>query len=429
MVGFKDIAVLFTALIPAISAVPVTEANSVAKYIVTLKRGLSDGDLADHMQYTRDVHGQSLNRRGKSVHTWDEGVRHNFNVRDHKSYSGKFDLKTVEEIRGHSAVVSVEESQRVHIWDTTTQTLAPWGLGSMSYETDGDFPVESYLYDETAGEDTWAYVIDTGKLSPSSVKQRPRVANCNDAGIRTSHSEFEGRAVMGKSFIANETEEDLEGHGTHVAGTIGGRTFGVAKKINLIGVKVLDKYGWGEKEDILSALQWVYDDAKEHNRASKSVINMSLGGLGPDKAGDDMIKALYEEGILAVVAAGNDGRDASGYSPASSPYALTVGAIAVNNSRADFSNWGKPVDVFAPGNLIISAGIKGDSSFSYKSGTSMASPHVAGLAAYLKTLYSLEKPADVIGKIKEIGLKKVVGDPKGSANLLAFNGLGVPLEE
>lgn len=234
---------------------------------------------------------------------------------------------------------------------------------------------------------------------------------------------------MGKSFIANETEEDLEGHGTHVAGTIGGRTFGVAKKINLIGVKVLDKYGWGEKEDILSALQWVYDDAKEHNRASKSVINMSLGGLGPDKAGDDMIKALYEEGILAVVAAGNDGRDASGYSPASSPYALTVGAIAVNNSRADFSNWGKPVDVFAPGNLIISAGIKGDSSFSYKSGTSMASPHVAGLAAYLKTLYSLEKPADVIGKIKEIGLKKVVGDPKGSANLLAFNGLGVPLEE
>lgn len=195
---------LFTALIPAISAVPVTEANSVAKYIVTLKRGLSDGDLADHMQYTRDVHGQSLNRRGKSVHTWDEGVRRNFNVRDHKSYSGKFDLKTVEEIRGHSAVVSVEESQRVHIWDTTTQTLAPWGLGSISYETDGDFPVESYLYDETAGEDTWAYVIDTG--------------------IRTSHSEFEGRAVMGKSFIANETEEDLEGHGTHVAGTIGGRT-------------------------------------------------------------------------------------------------------------------------------------------------------------------------------------------------------------
>ncbi|RYP40903.1 hypothetical protein DL767_001384 [Monosporascus sp. MG133] len=403
MVGLKNVATFLVALLPAVSAVPVTDNDSVGKYIVTLKRGLDARDVADHMQFTREVHSRSLVRRGKSVHAWNEGVRHSFKIRDHQSYSAKLDLKTVEEIKSHSAVVSVEATKKIHIWDTATQPLAPWGLGSISFEIQEDYPVQTYRYDESAGEDTWVYVLDTG--------------------IRTSHSEFEGRAV-GKSFVANETEEDLHGHGTHVAATIGGRTFGVAKKTNLIGLKVLDRYGDGDTEDLLRAAQWVYNDATENNRTSKSVVNLSLGLFGSDTAADEAVKALYEEGLLVVVAAGNDNNDASLYTPASSPYSFTVGAISVNNSRADFSNWGEAVDVFAPGNLILSAGITGDDSFRYMSGTSMAAPHVAGLAAYLKALYGLEKPADVIAKIRLMGLKNAVRDPKGSTNLLAFNGLG-----
>lgn len=227
---------------------------------------------------------------------------------------------------------------------------------------------------------------------------------------------------MGPSFVANETNADLNGHGTHVAATVGGRTFGVAKKTKIIGVKVLDKDGQGETEDILRGMQWVYDDAKKHNRTTTSVINMSLGSDEPIEAEDDMVRVLHEEGLLTVVAAGNNDEDASAGSPGRSPYALTVGAIAVNNSRADFSNWGKTVDIFAPGNQILSAGYLSDDEVAYKSGTSQATPHVAGLAVYVKSLYGLTAPVDVVKKLQQLSLKNVVKDPKGAANLLAFNG-------
>ncbi|KAK7740856.1 hypothetical protein SLS62_011001 [Diatrype stigma] len=401
MVAFKKLAVLVTTLIPAIAAAPFADTSSVGKYIVTLKRGLSDSDYDEHMQYTRDVHSRSLARRGKSHHTWDEGVRHSFSVSDYKSYSARFDHATVEEIRSHGAVASVETSKKFHTWEKIVQPLAPWGLGAISLE-DSEAPMETYFYDSAAGAGTYAYVLDSG--------------------VRTSHHEFEGRAVMGKSFVANETDQDLNGHGTHVAGTIAGRTFGVAKKTKIIGVKVLDKDGEGESEDILRGMQWVYDDAKKHNRTTTSVINMSLGSQEPVQAEDDMVKALREEGILVVAAAGNDDQNALAGSPGRSPYAITVGAIAVNNTRASFSNWGKTVDIFAPGNQILSAGYLSDTAFEYKSGTSQATPHVAGLIVYLKSLYGLTHPDQVVKKLHELGLKNVVKDPKGSANLLAFNG-------
>lgn len=163
MVGLKKLAVLVTALIPAIAAAPFADTSSVGKYIVTLKRGLSDSDYDSHMQYTRDVHSRSLARRGKS-HIWDEGVRHSFSVRDYKSYSAKFDRATIEEIRSHSAVASVEPSKKFHTWEKKVQTLSPWGLGAISLQ-DVEAPVESYLYDDTAGQGTHVYVIDTGKFS------------------------------------------------------------------------------------------------------------------------------------------------------------------------------------------------------------------------------------------------------------------------
>lgn len=227
---------------------------------------------------------------------------------------------------------------------------------------------------------------------------------------------------MGANFVANETDADLNGHGTHVAATVAGKTFGVAKKTNIIGVKILAADGSGETEDVLRGMQWVFDDARKYNRTAKSIINMSIGADRGD-AEDDMVRVIFDEGILLVAAAGNDDRDASLGSPGGSPYAFTVGAMAVNRTRASFSNWGPSVNIFAPGVSIVSAAKENNGAVNYKSGTSQASPHVAGLAAYVKSVYNLTSPNHVVSKIEELALKDVVLDTKGATNLQAFNGL------
>ncbi|KAH9901739.1 alkaline serine protease Alp1 [Xylariomycetidae sp. FL2044] len=407
MVGFRKLAVLLTALIPTITtALPTPEAGDLkaGKYIVTLKRGLSSDDVSDHMAYTRDVHRRNLARRGKPLKAWgSEGIHSTIHIRDHNSYSGLFDRDTLLQIKGHAAVSSVEPVKKVHAWETTTQPLAPWGLGSLSNKLAADqYPIEQYSFD-TAGmaEDVYVYVIDTG--------------------IRTTHVDFGGRATFGASFV-NETDTDLHGHGTHVAGTIAGATFGVAKKAQLIAVKVLDRDGGGDSDNFLRALNWVYADAKAHDRLGKSIVNLSLGLAENSDAITDATNAIFEEGVVVVAAAGNDDADATDYSPGNAVNALTVGAVAVNGTRASYSNWGPVLDVFAPGDMVNSLGIESDTDVQVLSGTSMASPHVAGLCAYLKSMYQLDSPADVVAKVKELGVQGVVGDTKGSVNLMAYNG-------
>lgn len=404
MVSFKKLAVFVAATIPSISALPLADSttnnnNVASKYIVTLKRGLSDADRISHMSFARDIHSRSLARRGLT-NFHEEGVRKEFHINAHRSYSGIFDTETINALKDHGSVASVDPVMDMHIWDTTTQLYAPWGLGSISHDHNG---TRSYVYEDDAmGDGYYAYVVDTG--------------------IRTTHIDFEGRAVFGFNAVSNETDDDLNGHGTHVAGTIGSSTFGVAKKSNLIAVKVCDANGSTNTELILAGLEWVYEDATNNTgRIEKSVINMSLGG-GDQPALTEAVQILYNEGFTIVVAAGNDDEDAADYSPANSPDAITVGAVASDYTRASFSNWGKDVDIFAPGQDIISLGFESDTATAVKSGTSMATPHVAGLVLYLKNLYDLEKPDDVLAKLHKLAIQNLIGDVQGSPNVLAFNG-------
>jgi subtilisin family serine protease len=219
---------------------------------------------------------------------------------------------------------------------------------------------------------------------------------------------------LGKSF-GSGTSKDGNGHGTHVSGTIAGKTFGVAKKAQVVCVKVLDDSGSGSYSDVIGGVNWVAEDGK----GKKAVANMSLGG-GPSSALDEAVDAAIKSGVIFVVAAGNEEDDACYVSPARTPSAITVAATTKSNNQASFSNYGKCVDLYAPGVAITSAWSDGNNKTI--SGTSMASPHVAGVAALFlsedKTVsVSVE---DIQKRILENAIKDVVRDASPETpNILA----------
>ncbi|HVF40750.1 MAG TPA: S8 family serine peptidase, partial [Gemmatimonadaceae bacterium] len=270
-------------------------------------------------------------------------------------------------------VLKITVQRQLSKIETVTQTGATWGLDRIDQRA---LPLnQTYSYDFT-GAGVTAYIIDTG--------------------IRYSHSEFEGRASVGFNvFAADPTDPvlgydggDCEGHGTHVAGTVGGKTFGVAKQVKLVGVRVLNCVGYGSDADVIAGMDWV---AK--NATLPAVANMSLGDVIPTKTMgtngpvDDAVKAIVASGISLAVAAGNGwgngtvGADACMFPISNVPEAITVAASTATDARTSWSNYGACIDIFAPGSSIMSATFDNDNSSGTKSGTSMASPHVAGAAA------------------------------------------------
>uniref|UniRef100_A0A0D2XXS6 Uncharacterized protein n=1 Tax=Fusarium oxysporum (strain Fo5176) TaxID=660025 RepID=A0A0D2XXS6_FUSOF len=233
----------------------------------------------------------------------------------------------------------------------------------------------------------------------------------------------DGRATWGANFISGSPNTDEYGHGTHVAGTIGGKTYGVAKSCQMFAVKVLDKTGSGTMAGVIQGLQWTVKNAKARGVTKKAVINMSLGGYYT-AAVNDAVKAATDAGLTVVVAAGNSDDDASYYSPASAPSAITVGAVESSNYRTAWSNYGSLVDIFAPGSGVLSAWHLSDSGSRYLSGTSMAAPHVAGLAAYFISKEGIRGSAAVTQRILTAAIPNVVSDPNGSNNRLAYNAGG-----
>lgn len=234
------------------------------------------------------------------------------------------------------------------------------------------------MYDPVAGDGVDVYVIDTG--------------------INVIHEEFEGRASWGKT-VPQDDDEDANGHGTHCAGTIASRKYGIAKRANVIAVKVLGSNGSGTMSDVISGVVWAARQAKAKAVAAAkefaatgktkhkgSVANMSLGG-GKSPALDEAVNGAVGTGLHFAVAAGNDNRDACTFSPGSAEKAVTVGASTLGDERAYFSNHGPCVDVFAPGLNIKSTYKGGRSATAILSGTSMASPHTAGVLAYLLSIY------------------------------------------
>ena len=254
-------------------------------------------------------------------------------------------------------VAFVEQDQVVHA-DLVTQANATWGLDRIDERT--QVSGMDFTYTNT-GSGVTAYIIDTG--------------------INLTHGDFGGRATTGFDAVTGGgTANDCNGHGTHVAGTVGGTIYGVAKAVQLKAVRVLDCGGSGSNAGVIAGVDWVRGQS-----ARPAVANMSLGG-GASSALDNAVANAIASGVTFAVAAGNSNRDACQYSPARTPEAITVGATTSTDARASYSNFGACLDIFAPGSSITSAWIGSNSAVRTISGTSMASPHVAGVAAlYLQT--------------------------------------------
>jgi subtilisin family serine protease len=247
-----------------------------------------------------------------------------------------------------------------------------------------------------------------------------------DDGMNVDHVDFEGRAKWGWTAYTGISPLG-GGHGTHVSGTIGSKTYGIAKKTNLVAVQVLNEEGSGAISSILAGLQFVTDNAKSHK--GKALINMSLGmstagGSSPAlKAFDDAINAVVQSGIPIIAAAGNSNSDACSISPAGNKNVYAVGATDKNDAMTSFSCYGQCVQINAPGNNIKSLYIDSKTSTTTMSGTSMSSPHVAGVAALIIGGISEPTPANLYKELTNIATKGVVGSLKGSTpNLLLFNG-------
>ncbi len=275
----------------------------------------------------------------------------------------------------------------------TTQNPATWGLDRVDQR--GLPLTNSYTYNTNAAVVT-AYIIDTG--------------------IRTTHTEFGGRAVWGTNTTGDGNNNDCHGHGTHVAGTVGGATYGVAKGVALVAVKVLDCGGSGSWSGVISGIDWVIA-----NKHLPAVANMSLGG-GVSASLNAAVARGVAAGVTFVVAAGNEyGTDACSRSPASAPEAITVGATTNTDGRASYSNVGTCLDLFAPGSYITSAASSSDTATTTMSGTSMASPHTAGAAALYLSGDPGATPAEVATALSLSATSGVVSDPgTGSPNRLIY---------
>jgi len=282
----------------------------------------------------------------------------------------------------------------------TTQSSSTYGLSRISHATrqSGSY---SYVYDSTAGAGTCVYIIDTG--------------------ISTTHPEFEGRASFLQNFSGDGSSTDGNGHGTHCAGTIGSKSYGVAKKASLYAVKVLNSQGSGSNSGVIAGINFVANDFKSRSGCSGgAVASLSLGGSKSSSVNSAAANAV-SAGLFMAVAAGNDGADASGSSPASEPTVYTVGAIDSSDKAASFSNYGTLVDIHAPGVNILSTWLNGGTNTI--SGTSMATPHVAGLAAYILAKEGNMSPASLSSRLTTLAVKNAISGLKGSTkNYLAYNG-------
>lgn len=301
-----------------------------------------------------------------------------------------------------TAVEYIEKDLPVYALETVEQKKAPWGLARAS--TKGKVTENGiFRYREGDGEGVTVYVIDTG--------------------IYVKHSDFEDRARWGNNF-AHDADVDGNGHGTHCSGTIAGKTYGMAKKAELIAVKVLDARGSGSMSGVIAGVEWATTDHKKHSKTRKgSVANMSLGG-GKSITLNRAVAAAVDAGIHFVVAAGNDYRDACMYSPASEEKAITVGATTEDDEMAFFSNYGECTNVFAPGYQITSTWIGGKHATNTISGTSMASPHTAGLVAALlsRPEHANISPKKMQELVYELATKDVLTKvPEDTINAVIYN--------
>ncbi|KAI9592450.1 peptidase S8/S53 domain-containing protein [Syncephalis fuscata] len=321
-------------------------------------------------------------------------AEHTYDLGRFQGFSGKLNE---DQLARYKQDPRVEYVQAQNIMTIAGQQASPpsWGLPRVSQRNlDNSAP---YVYPDTAGEGAEIWVIDTGVVA--------------------THSDFEGRATMAKSFVKNEANTDMHGHGTHVAGTTASKSYGVAKKAKVFGVKVLNGQGSGSDADVIAGVQYVAQNA----RRGKSVVNMSLGGP-KSQALDDAVNAAVDAGVVFIVAAGNDSKDACIGSPSGASKVFAVAASDKNDQQAYFSNIGKCVKTYAPGMDIKSLWKGTDGSTNTISGTSMASPHVAGVAALYLAAGNYSSVNDVYSALIANATPNVIkGASPNTVNRMVYN--------
>ncbi|RCG25607.1 S8 family peptidase [Streptomyces diacarni] len=353
-------------------------------YIVLLKNG---GSTHGKTSATRvESAGKDLADEygGKVARTYGSAV-HGFNATGMSAQEAR-------RLAADDQVAQVFQNQRITTTAATQKNPPSWGLDRIDQKSRK--LNKTYTYPSGAGAGVTAYIIDTG--------------------VRISHKDFGGRASYGYDAVdEDKTAQDGNGHGTHVAGTVAGTRYGVAKKADIVAVRVLDDEGSGTTALAVAGVDWV----TEHHKGP-SVANMSLGG-NKDAALDAAVQRSISSGVTYAVSAGNEGADASTSSPARVPEALTVAAADKKDAQAEFSNHGKLVDLFAPGVDIVSASNKSDTGTATMSGTSMASPHVAGAAAVYLSGHKDAAPAQVTAALTKGATAGAVTDPaKGTTDKL-----------
>lgn len=352
-----------------------------ADYIITFR---SAGEMAKGVAAVESA-------GGKVFHTY----RHALN-----GVAVSLPTRAVRALSARADVASIELDAEVTA--DATQSSATWGLDRIDQASLPLDKTYTYNYDGTydsGASRVTAYIIDTG--------------------ILPTHTEFGGRVSSGFTAIKDRRGSvDCNGHGTHVAGTVGGVTYGVAKGVQLVPVRVLDCRGSGTTSGVISGIDWAIAN---HQSGVAAVANMSLGG-GASASLDTAVSNLVADGVVVAVAAGNSNVDACGSSPARASAVLTVGATTSTDSRASYSNFGSCLDIFAPGSSITSAWIKSNSSINTISGTSMASPHVAGVAALVLSADPTMEATTVMTTIVSSATpNKVSSAGTNSPNLLLYS--------
>ncbi|MDX2559594.1 S8 family peptidase [Streptomyces sp. TX20-6-3] len=389
-------AVAVTALtLGTLSALPAAASPAAPEGVI--ENAGAEGTIPGSYIVTLDESAQAETAKGRAVAA-------RFGAKIKRTYTSAVNGYSVElseaqarKLAADPAVTSVVQN-RVFTVDGTQPSPPSWGLDRIDQKA---LPLnQSYTYPDTAGQGVTAYIIDTG--------------------VRITHSDFGGRASYGYDAIDNDnTAQDGHGHGTHVAGTVAGTSYGVAKKAKIVGVRVLDNSGSGTTEQVVAGIDWV-----TRNAVKPAVANMSLGG-GVDSVLDTAVRNSIASGVTYGVAAGNDSSNASNYSPARVAEAITVGSTTNTDARSSFSNYGAVLDIFAPGSNITSSWNSSDSATNTISGTSMATPHVVGAAAVYLAANPTATPAQVSTALTTAATPNVVTNPgSGSPNRLLYVGGG-----